>query len=82
MWSRSVSQLDHDLPLEARRRRRFPEKYQGPLSDREKEIVQVIKSLCGEKDLFFFFSIAIRTQKCALFSVLYYVPSSLLHLRP
>ncbi len=44
MWSRSVSQLDHDLPLEARRRRRFPEKYQRPLSDREKEIVQVPKS--------------------------------------
>ena len=34
-----MSQLDHDLPLEARRRRRFPHKYQRPLSERERGIV-------------------------------------------
>ena len=43
-----ISQLDHSY--EVRRRRRFPEKYQRPLTQREKDIINAIKDGATEDD--------------------------------
>jgi uncharacterized protein YeeX (DUF496 family) len=43
MWG-GISQLD--LPYEVRHMMRFKDKYQRPLTDREKEIIEKVKVRC------------------------------------
>jgi hypothetical protein len=47
MWG-PISELD--LPYEVRHRRRFKERYQRPLTDREKEIVARVKEGYVDKE--------------------------------